>query len=38
LKSASAALDAHGYRTHEFGDSMFIERRRGVRSAEAAAA
>ena len=26
LRSASAALDAHGYRTHEFGDSVFIER------------
>jgi S-adenosylmethionine:tRNA ribosyltransferase-isomerase len=27
LRLASAELDAHGYRTHEFGDSVFIERR-----------
>jgi S-adenosylmethionine:tRNA ribosyltransferase-isomerase len=37
LRSASAALDAHGYRTHEFGDSMFVEQRLDVRSTEAAA-
>jgi S-adenosylmethionine:tRNA ribosyltransferase-isomerase len=27
LRRASAELDAHGYRTHEFGDSVFIEGR-----------
>jgi S-adenosylmethionine:tRNA ribosyltransferase-isomerase len=27
LREADAALDAHGYRTHEFGDSVLIERR-----------
>lgn len=27
LARASAALEAHGYRTHEFGDSVLIERR-----------
>jgi S-adenosylmethionine:tRNA ribosyltransferase-isomerase len=27
LRRASAELDAEGYRTHEFGDSVFIERR-----------
>ena len=27
LREASAALDAHHYRTHEFGDSMLVERR-----------
>ena len=26
LRDAAAALDAHGYRTHEFGDSVLIER------------
>ncbi len=26
LRDADAALDAHGYRTHEFGDSVLIER------------
>jgi S-adenosylmethionine:tRNA ribosyltransferase-isomerase len=26
LASASRELDAHGYRTHEFGDSVFVER------------
>ena len=38
LRNASAALDAHGYRTHEFGDSMFVERRLDARSAGVAAA
>jgi S-adenosylmethionine:tRNA ribosyltransferase-isomerase len=27
LAEVTAALDAHAYRTHEFGDSIFIERR-----------
>ncbi|HEY2967604.1 MAG TPA: S-adenosylmethionine:tRNA ribosyltransferase-isomerase [Casimicrobiaceae bacterium] len=27
LRAANAALDAHRYRTHEFGDSMLVERR-----------
>ena len=27
LRDAGAELDAHGYRTHEFGDSVLIERR-----------
>src|SRR3989454_8300552 len=27
LRRASVELDAHGYRTHEFGDSVFIERK-----------
>jgi len=32
LAEVTAALDAHAYRTHEFGDSIFIERRdRAVR-------
>ena len=34
LADASAELDAHGYRTHEFGDSVLIERQpafRGLR-------
>ncbi|HYD80070.1 MAG TPA: S-adenosylmethionine:tRNA ribosyltransferase-isomerase [Paucimonas sp.] len=31
LERVSAALEADGYRTHEFGDSMFIERRGGQR-------
>ncbi len=26
LRRADAELDAHGYRTHEFGDSIFVER------------
>jgi len=26
LREAGAALDAHGYRTHEFGDSLLVER------------
>jgi len=30
LADASAALEASGYRTHEFGDSMFVERRNRV--------
>jgi S-adenosylmethionine:tRNA ribosyltransferase-isomerase len=42
LRDASAALDAHGYRTHEFGDSVLIERRARLqavqRSADALAA
>jgi hypothetical protein len=25
LKLISRALDEHGYRTHEFGDSVFVE-------------
>jgi S-adenosylmethionine:tRNA ribosyltransferase-isomerase len=29
LRRACAELDAHHYRTHEFGDSMLVERRRG---------
>lgn len=29
LARASAELEAHGYRTHEFGDSVLIERSRG---------
>ena len=28
LRAADRELDQHGYRTHEFGDSMLIERRR----------
>ena len=27
LRRMSNALDDHGYRTHEFGDSVFLERR-----------
>lgn len=27
LREADRALDAHGYRTHEFGDSVWVERR-----------
>jgi len=43
LREASAALDAHRYRMHEFGDSMLVERRGrriscGCESAERAAA
>jgi S-adenosylmethionine:tRNA ribosyltransferase-isomerase len=43
LREASAALDAHRYRTHDFGDSMLVERRGrrifcGCESAERAAA
>jgi S-adenosylmethionine:tRNA ribosyltransferase-isomerase len=30
LADATAALEASGYRTHEFGDSMFVERRNRV--------
>ena len=30
LRRASAALDRHGYRTHEFGDSVLIERRSAI--------
>lgn len=30
LADATAELDAQGYRTHEFGDSMFVERRNRV--------
>ncbi|HYG81541.1 MAG TPA: hypothetical protein VD861_14185, partial [Pyrinomonadaceae bacterium] len=29
LERTSAELDARGYRTHEFGDSVLIERARG---------
>jgi len=36
MAEVTAALDAHAYRTHEFGDSIFIERR--VRAASQAAA
>jgi S-adenosylmethionine:tRNA ribosyltransferase-isomerase len=32
LQKASAALDAHGYRTHEFGDSILLERARTRRA------
>jgi S-adenosylmethionine:tRNA ribosyltransferase-isomerase len=32
LSRASDELDAHGYRTHEFGDSILIERRAGAPS------
>jgi S-adenosylmethionine:tRNA ribosyltransferase-isomerase len=36
LADATAALEASGYRTHEFGDSMFVERRnRAVRQVAA---
>lgn len=34
LHDASAALDALGYRTHEFGDSVLIERQAGRRAAQ----
>jgi S-adenosylmethionine:tRNA ribosyltransferase-isomerase len=30
LAAADAALEAHGYRTHEFGDSVLIERTEGT--------
>jgi len=36
LADATAALEASGYRTHEFGDSMFVERRSRVVSQVAA--
>jgi hypothetical protein len=26
LRRADAELESHGYRTHEFGDSVFVER------------
>jgi S-adenosylmethionine:tRNA ribosyltransferase-isomerase len=26
LRDADRALEAHGYRTHEFGDSVLVER------------
>ena len=38
LDAASAALDAHGYRTHEFGDSMLVVATRTPRRAENRAA
>jgi S-adenosylmethionine:tRNA ribosyltransferase-isomerase len=31
LRQTSAELDARGYRTHEFGDSVLIERARGLK-------
>jgi S-adenosylmethionine:tRNA ribosyltransferase-isomerase len=31
LRSASDELEAHGYRTHEFGDSVLVERREDAR-------
>ena len=31
LARAAAALAAHGYRDHEFGDSVLVERRPGDR-------
>jgi S-adenosylmethionine:tRNA ribosyltransferase-isomerase len=31
LRNAAYELDAHGYTTHEFGDSVFIERRAAAR-------
>ena len=31
LRRASAELEAHGYRTHEFGDSVLVERREDAR-------
>jgi S-adenosylmethionine:tRNA ribosyltransferase-isomerase len=38
LRQASATLEAHGYLTHEFGDSMFVESTpAGVRRMGAAA-
>ncbi len=36
LAEVTAALEAQGYRTHEFGDSMFVERRNRVVSQVAA--
>jgi len=36
LVAATAALEASGYRTHEFGDSIFIERRKLMTSQAAA--
>jgi hypothetical protein len=30
LSSAGAALEAYGYRSHEFGDSMLVEKRAAV--------
>jgi S-adenosylmethionine:tRNA-ribosyltransferase-isomerase (queuine synthetase) len=36
LADAAAELDAHAYRTHEFGDSIFIERRNRLVSQVAA--
>jgi S-adenosylmethionine:tRNA ribosyltransferase-isomerase len=35
LAAASGELDAKGYRTHEFGDSVFIERQPAARTAAA---
>jgi S-adenosylmethionine:tRNA ribosyltransferase-isomerase len=34
LRTASESLDDHGYRTHEFGDSMLVARRQVGRRAE----
>jgi len=34
LRRADEALEARGYRTHEFGDSVLIERRQGLRHAD----
>jgi S-adenosylmethionine:tRNA ribosyltransferase-isomerase len=31
LSNASAALEAHGFRSHEFGDSMLVEKRDPIR-------
>jgi hypothetical protein len=33
LARVGRELQARGYRTHEFGDSVFVERRQGTRSA-----
>ena len=30
LTRIDAELESNGYRTHEFGDSVFLERRRGA--------
>jgi S-adenosylmethionine:tRNA ribosyltransferase-isomerase len=38
LDAVSSALDAHGYRTHEFGDSMLVVATRTPRRAENRAA
>jgi S-adenosylmethionine:tRNA ribosyltransferase-isomerase len=35
LHEASAALERHGYRTHEFGDSVLVESRARARSGDA---
>ena len=32
LTRIDAELESNGYRTHEFGDSVFLERRRGRRA------